>query len=93
MFDWPAAARIVLAVAGCYVMAAAVAAAIARGLPFAFSMPRSEGTAAGTLMGMLVWPCSIVWVFAADSVTRIALVMGSITLVSALVVLAAGQPT
>lgn len=86
---WRMVGRVSLATIGCYVMAAVVAMALARTLP----LVRSEATAAATTFGLLLWPCSVVAVFAYTRVTRIGAVMGAVTVLSALVAWLAGQPS
>ncbi len=86
---WRLAARVGLGTFGCYVMAAVVAAALARSLP----MDRIEAAATATIFGMVLWPCSVVAVFAFHNVTRIGAVMGGVTIFSALIAWALGQPS
>ncbi len=84
--------RVLLAVVGCYVLAASVAMALARALPIVLSMPRLDAAAAATIFGMALWPCSVVAVFAYNSVIRISVVIGAVTALCALIAWLAGQP-
>ena len=60
------AARALAAIGGGYAMAALAAATLALDLPGA----RVDSALAGTLAGLLVYPCTALWAFAARSAVR-----------------------
>lgn len=66
------AGRVVLAAIGGYGIAALSAALLALVLP----MPRSESVSTGTLVSFAIMAAAVVWVFAARSLGRAALVLG-----------------
>lgn len=66
------AGRVVLAAIGGYGVAALSAALLALVLP----MPRSESVSTGTLVSFAIMAAAVVWVFAARSLGRAALVLG-----------------
>jgi hypothetical protein len=78
--------RALAAVFGGYGFAAALAYAVARALPHALSMTRSEATTTATLLGVLAMPGSVIWVFAVSSARRA--VMGIV--IATMLVLAIG---
>ena len=60
------AARALAAIGGGYGLAALTAATLALYLPG----PRVDGAVTGTLAGLLVYPCAVMWAFAAPSAPR-----------------------
>lgn len=65
-YRWGVASRTVAAVAGGYVLAALAAAVMARHLP----MVRPDAVIAGTLTALVVFPCAVLWCFAASTARR-----------------------
>ena len=66
------AGRVVLATFGGYGVAALSAALLALALP----MPRSEAVSTGTLASFAILAGAVIWVFAARTLARAALVLG-----------------
>jgi len=58
--------RAVAAIGGGYAVSALTAAAIATWLP----APRVEAAVTGTLIALIVYPCAVMWCFAARSAAR-----------------------
>jgi hypothetical protein len=60
------AARVIAAIGGGYLLAALSTRALALGLP----LSPVDSVVAATLTGLVVYPCAIMWCFAAASATR-----------------------